>query len=76
MNVISFTHKAESRPRTELLKSTLNLIRKTPESCIMGGVGPIQLRTAETSVYISAERFRYIGFFLFSHHALVRFPAG
>lgn len=56
-------HKAW--PRTELLESNLNLIRKMPESCIMGGVGPIQLRIAETSVYISAECFRYICVFLF-----------
>lgn len=68
-------HKAESWPQTELLKSNLKLIRKTPESCIMGGVGPIQLHIAETSVYIWAEWFRLYLFLSFSHHALVRFPA-
>lgn len=68
-------HKAESWPQTKLLKSNLKLIRKTPESCIMGGVGPIQLHIAETSVYIWAEWFRLYLFLSFCHHALVRFPA-
>lgn len=73
--MLFLSHKAESWPQTELLKSNLELIRKTLESCIMGGVGPIQLHIAETSVYIRAEWFRLYPFLSFSHHALVRFPA-